>query len=98
MPLVWGDGISAVVGSKYGNDKPYTIFGGTKTLLGSWAAAFSTFGAVTISCLILKQTLVVSIYIGLFTGFITAIIEAITPKGFDNLAVPAVNAGLFASL
>ncbi|MHA2255072.1 MAG: DUF92 domain-containing protein, partial [Candidatus Heimdallarchaeaceae archaeon] len=37
-------------------------------------------------------TIVVSIYIGLFTGFITAIIEAITPKGFDNLAVPAVNA------
>ncbi len=93
MPLVWGDGISAVVGSKYGNDKPYTIFGGTKTLLGSWAAAFATFGAVTISCLILQQSLVVSIYIGLFTGFITAIIEAITPKGFDNIAVPAVNAG-----
>ena len=92
MPLVWGDGISAVVGSKYGNDKPYTIFGGTKTLLGSWSAAFATFGAVTISCLILQQTLVVSIYIGLFTGFITAIVEAITPKGFDNIAVPAVNA------
>ena len=92
MPLVWGDGISAVIGSKFGNDKPYTIFGGTKTLLGSWAAAFATFFAVTISCLILSQTLVVSIYIGLFTGFITAIIEAITPKGFDNLAVPAFNA------
>ncbi|MHA2309460.1 MAG: diacylglycerol/polyprenol kinase family protein, partial [Candidatus Heimdallarchaeaceae archaeon] len=92
MPLVWGDGISAVIGSKFGNDKPYTIFGGTKTLLGSWAAAFATFFAVTISCLILSQTIVVSIYIGLFTGFITAIIEAITPKGFDNLAVPAVNA------
>ena len=92
MPLVWGDGISAVIGSKFGNDKPYTIFGGTKTLLGSWAAAFATFFSVTISCLILSQTIVVSIYIGLFTGFITAIIEAITPKGFDNLAVPAANA------
>lgn len=96
MPLIWGDGISAVVGSKFGNDKPYTIFGGTKTLLGSWSAAFATFGSVAISCLILQQTLVVAIYIGLFTGFITAIIEAITPKGFDNLAIPGVNAlGLF---
>ena len=96
MPLVWGDGISAVVGSKFGNDKPYTVFGGTKTLLGSWSAAFATFGAVTISTLILQQTLSVAIYIGLFTGFITAIIEAITPKGFDNLAVPMINAlGLF---
>ena len=80
MPLVWGDGISAVVGSKYGNDKPYTIFGGTKTLLGSWAAAFATLFSVTISCLILSQTIVVSIYIGLFTGFITAIIEAISTE------------------
>jgi uncharacterized protein (TIGR00297 family) len=92
MPLVWGDGISAVIGSKYGNDKPYTIFGGTKTLLGSWSAAFATFFTVTISCLIYSQTLVVSIYLGLLTGFITAIVEAITPKGFDNLAIPGANA------
>ncbi len=92
MPLVWGDGISAVIGSKFGHDKAYSIFGGTKTLLGSWAAAFATFGAVSISCLILKQTLVVSIYIGLLTGFLTAIVEALTPKGYDNLSIPAVNA------
>ncbi len=100
MPLVWGDGFSAVIGSKFGNNgKQYKIFGGTKTLLGSWAAAFATFAAVSASCLIFQQSLAVSIYIGLLTGFITAIIEAITPKGFDNLAVPATNAlalfGLF---
>ncbi len=92
LPLVWGDGVSAVVGSKFGHDKAYTIFGGTKSLLGSWAAAFSTFGSVSIACLILQRTLAVSIYLGLLTGFLTAVIEAITPKGFDNLAVPAGNA------
>jgi uncharacterized protein (TIGR00297 family) len=92
MPLVWGDGISAVVGSKFGNDKAYKIFGGTKTLLGSWAAAFATFGAVTISCIILSQPAALSVYLGLITGFVTAFIEAMTPKGFDNIAVPAANA------
>ncbi len=92
MPLVWGDGMSAVIGTKFGEKSRYTIFGSTKSLLGSWTAAFATLGAVTISCLILKQTLQVAIYIGLLTGFITAIIEAITPKGFDNIAIPSANA------
>ncbi|MHA1346697.1 MAG: DUF92 domain-containing protein [Candidatus Heimdallarchaeaceae archaeon] len=92
MPLVWGDGMSAVIGTKFGDKSRYTIFGGTKSLIGSWTAAFATLAAVTISCLILNQTLRVSIYIGLLTGFITAIVEAITPKGFDNIAVPATNA------
>lgn len=95
LPLVWGDGISAVIGSKFGNNKAYKIFGGTKTLLGSWAAAFATFISVTIGCLILFRTVesvAVCIYIGLLTGFVTAFIEALTPKGFDNIAVPAANA------
>ena len=95
LPLVWGDGISAVIGSKFGNNKAYKIFGGTKTLLGSWAAAFATFISVTAGCLILFRNvdyIDVCIYIGLLTGFITAFIEALTPKGFDNIAVPAANA------
>ena len=95
LPLVWGDGISAVIGSKFGHDKAYKIFGGTKTLLGSWAGAFATFISVTIGCLILFRTadsVAVCIYIGLLTGFVTAFIEALTPKGFDNIAVPAANA------
>lgn len=95
LPLVWGDGMSAVIGSRFGNNKAYKIFGGTKTLLGSWAAAFSTFIAVTLGCFILFRTaesVAVCIYIGLLTGFITAFVEALTPKGFDNIAVPAANA------
>ncbi len=95
LPLVWGDGISAVIGSKFGNNKAYKIFGGTKTLLGSWAAAFATFISVTIGCLILfrsAESVEVCIYIGLLTGFVTAFIEALTPKGFDNIAIPAANA------
>ncbi len=92
MPLVWGDGMSAVIGTKFGEKSKYTIFGSTKSLLGSWTAAFATLGAVIISCLVYYQTLQVAIYIGLLTGFITAIIEAITPKGFDNITIPAVNA------
>jgi len=100
LPLVWGDGVSAVIGSKFGNNKAYKIFGGTKTLLGSWAAAFATFFSVTVGCLILlgaaesitAESIAVCIYIGLLTGFVTAFIEALTPKGFDNIAVPAANA------
>ncbi|MBY9000789.1 MAG: DUF92 domain-containing protein [Candidatus Heimdallarchaeota archaeon] len=92
IPLVWGDGMSAVIGTKFGEKSSYTIYGSTKSLLGSWTAAFATLGAVTVSCLILNQSMRVAIYIGLLTGFITAIIEAITPKGFDNIAIPATNA------
>ncbi|MHA1222980.1 MAG: DUF92 domain-containing protein [Candidatus Heimdallarchaeaceae archaeon] len=91
MPLVWGDGMSAVIGSKYGDKNRYTFLGGKKSLLGSWSAAFATFVSVAASSLILKQTFVVSIYIGLLTGLITAVVEAFTPKGLDNLAVPAAN-------
>ncbi len=92
MPLIWGDGMGAVIGTKYGEKSRYNVFGSTKSLLGSWTAAFATLVVVVISCLIFHQTLEVAIYIGLLTGFITAIVEAITPKGFDNIAIPAANA------
>jgi uncharacterized protein (TIGR00297 family) len=98
MPLVWGDGMSAVIGTKFGETSRYTIFGSTKSLLGSWTAAFATLVMVSICCLIFHQTLEVAIYIGLLTGFITAIVEAITPKGFDNIAIPAANALVMFSL
>ncbi|MHA1304067.1 MAG: DUF92 domain-containing protein [Candidatus Heimdallarchaeaceae archaeon] len=92
MPLVWGDGISAVIGEKFGINNRYTVFGGSKSLIGSWSAAFATFGSVTISSLIFTLNFSVAIYLGLLTGLITAIIETLTPKGFDNLAIPTANA------
>ena len=92
LPLVWGDGISAVVGLKYGKKGEFTIFKDTKSLIGSWSLAISSLVVVTITLTFFQINFFVSLYIGLVIAFISTIIEVVSPKGLDNITIPAVNA------
>ncbi|MHA1866104.1 MAG: DUF92 domain-containing protein [Candidatus Heimdallarchaeaceae archaeon] len=92
LPLVWGDGISAVVGLKYGKKVEFKIFQDKKSLIGSWSLAISSLVVVTIILTFFKINFFVSLYIGLLIAFISAIIEVVSPKGLDNISIPVVNA------
>lgn len=82
------DPIAAIVGKTWPVGK-YQTFGQTKTLSGS--AGFFIAAMVTCLCLIwvleeapLSEVVVVSISV----AFVTAIAEALTHKGYDNLTIP----------
>ncbi len=84
MPLTWGDGLAPVIGRKYGKRK-YTIFGSTRTLEGSLAF----WGAASLWVWLALGGGAGVVGIALTLGLITALIEAVSPWGLDNLTVTA---------
>ncbi|MBL1278700.1 MAG: hypothetical protein COA33_000375 [Fluviicola sp.] len=83
------DPIAALVGKKWPAGK-YTFFGHTKTLSGSFGfliAALITSLALTMG--VEKINFADAILISIVISIITALSEAFTHKGFDNLAIPA---------
>ena len=99
LPLVWGDGISAIVGSNsVKNGKYYTIFNSKKSLIGSWTVTFASAIAVFLATIVYKVPILTAFYLSLLVAGITTIIEAFSPKGIDNLTIPFVNASILYAL
>lgn len=101
MVMTWGDAMASLFG-KFKGKHLYTFLGSTKSFEGSMMMLLFSFLAVSISLFVLKgsamsiqaqQATGLSI---LLTGFLTAIIAAITealsPAGTDNLSVPLISA------
>lgn len=94
MAMSFGDGFASLIGSKYGNRK-YRILGDEKSIEGSLA--------MLIVC-ILAFSVVSVYYLGNIIpligplALIATLIEAITPKGLDNLTVSIITATLYLSL
>ena len=93
MPLTWGDGLAPVVGRAYGRH-PYTVLNSRRTVEGSvgffifsflftWLALWLVSGPPAIAPL-------TAVWPALVISFITAIMEAISIWGLDNLTVTAV--------
>ncbi|PKK99618.1 MAG: hypothetical protein CVV57_00780 [Tenericutes bacterium HGW-Tenericutes-2] len=84
LVMGYGDGLAAVIGSKYGKFK--LIFG--KTLEGSITMFIASL-IVTITILLIFR--VPNPYlIALGVAFVASTIELFTPKGLDNLSVPLI--------
>lgn len=81
--LAFADPMAALVGKTYGK-RPYTIFGEIRTYEGS------------LTCLLVSALIMalfgVPWYLALFAGLILAVVEALTPRGSDNLFLPVVAA------
>jgi phytol kinase len=93
MPLTWGDGLAPVMGRAYGRH-PYTVYSSSRTLEGSagfllfsflftWLALWFIGGPPHISPL----TAVLPAFV---ISLATALVEAISIWGLDNLTVTAV--------
>jgi phytol kinase len=85
LAMAWGDGMAAVIGSKYGRTK----FVGQKSIEGSVAAFFFSFLAIFLYfVLYIRMSVVVALTRSLLYGTVTAVIEGLTFGDLDNLLVP----------
>jgi phytol kinase len=94
MPMTWGDSFAAIVGKRLGTHR-YTPSGTTKTVEGSitmfvlsFISVFSVFVAFE---LLDNAGLVWAAAFAAVTALCATVIEAISPKGLDNLTVPAIS-------
>ena len=88
LTLGYGDGLAAVIGSKWGKRK--LIYG--KSVEGSLTMLLATF-IVTFTLLAFNFSFPIALSVALVLAISATVIELYTPKGLDNLTVP-----LFTSL
>lgn len=86
--MSYGDGFASVIGLKFGKKK-FNVCGDEKSYIGSMAMFAFTF-IMTIVAMLFYNIEITSFLIGvlLFIALVAAIVEAITPRGLDNLTVP----------
>lgn len=98
--MMWGDGMSAPIGMKYGKNHTVEIFGSKRSLQGTLAVfIFSFLGAFVIFWffgILNYGTLApggvimwTEIFILAIAGSVTAtLVELVSPKGTDNITLP----------
>jgi phytol kinase len=92
MPLTWGDGLAPVIGKKFGKHT-YQIQGTTRSIEGSVGFFFAAFLATWLALWIIpgapQITPAEALIPALIVSFATALVEAVTIWGLDNLTVTA---------
>ncbi len=94
MPMTWGDALAAVVGRRWGRRK-FRVPGGYRTLEGSLTFLVVAWAATALPLAFLSGTPFPgwrAVPVALLVALTTAVVEAISPWGTDNLTVPAVSA------
>ncbi|MHA1928248.1 MAG: diacylglycerol/polyprenol kinase family protein [Candidatus Thorarchaeota archaeon] len=98
--MMWGDGMSAPVGIKYGESTTREIFGSKRSIPGSMALlvfgfigamfAFWWFGVFTFGSLVDNGAIlwIPMITIALVGSVSATLIELVSPKGTDNTTLP----------
>ena len=86
--MSYGDGFASLLGMKFGKRK-YKIFGDKKSYVGSISMFIFTLFMIIIAFLYYGVDITsYKLLIIAFIAMAAAIIEAITPRGLDNLSVP----------
>jgi phytol kinase len=97
LPMAFGDAAASIVGQKMGRHQ-FNIFS-KKSLEGTTAMFTITFVSVTLSLLLFSYLCPFSTAILLLASLgvaaLATAIEALTPKGIDNLTVPLISALAF---
>jgi phytol kinase len=93
LPMAFGDAAASLVGQKMGRHQ-FNIFS-KKSLEGTTAMFTITFVSVTLSLLLFSYMCPFStsilLYASLGVAALATAIEALTPKGLDNLTVPLLS-------
>lgn len=91
IAMSYGDGFASIIGTRYGRRK-YKIFGASKSLEGSFAMFTATLAMfLLVSLYYSREITAFLIPLAIFATFL----EAITPKGLDNLSVSIPTAFLY---
>ena len=86
--MSYGDGFASLLGMKFGKRK-YKIFGDKKSYVGSISMFVFTLIMIVIAFLYYGVNITYyKLLILAFMALAAAIVEAITPRGLDNLSVP----------
>ena len=96
MPMTWGDAMAAIVGKRVGRRK-YSIAGGTRSVEGSLTMFLVSWGATLVPLLLLPSDalgLMAAMGVAAATAAAATAVEAISPWGVDNLAVPAISVAI----
>lgn len=95
LATAYGDGLASVFGLKFGK-RNYNLTGGEKSVIGSLTMFTFTFLAAisglifygwVVGTVTLNYTLIIPL---LMVSVIATLVEALTPKGLDNLSVPLI--------
>jgi len=89
MPLTWGDSAAGILGKRFGAHK-FTILGQRSSLEGSLAMFLFGLLGTYFALVLFGQSASMSFVLSLITAFVAAIVEALSPRGLDNLTVPLV--------
>ncbi len=102
MAMTWGDAMASIVGQAYGR-RAYSLWGQRKTWLGSLACFSWSMLAITLTLILVGQSTLPSAFqytppIALLHAALASlaatVVEALSPKGTDNLFVPFATAGV----
>ncbi len=100
LATAYGDGLASVIGLRWGKIK-YNITGDEKSVAGSVTMLIATLIAVTCGLIFyssvagalrLSYDLVIPLII---VAIVATLVEALTPKGLDNLSVPLASSSIF---
>ncbi|MCY7285619.1 MAG: phosphatidate cytidylyltransferase, partial [Cyanobacteria bacterium CAN_BIN43] len=97
LVMTWGDGLAGLVGKRFGRHR-YQLWGMEKSWEGSLTMAIV---ATLVSALILSNIVdstVQLITIAFTVGILSAVLEAFSNLGIDNLTVPILSAAIAYSL
>ena len=97
MIMGYGDGLAAVVGSRYGS-KIFTIRGAKKSLEGSLIMFAVSFLISFIIIILMANLSLKAFVLAVLIAFISTLAEAFTPKGLDNITVPLLSFAVFTFL
>ena len=91
--LAGGDGLADIVGRRFGGERTFGIGGSKKTIVGSLAMFIGSF--VMTMLLLAAFGLVAPLDLGalllpvLLLSLLATVVEAFSPKGIDNILIPA---------
>lgn len=93
LPLAYGDGLGAVIGRKFGRH-PYRIID-KKSIEGSLAVFAGTAVSLLVGMVYYGVPLQDAAWMSVAIGLVIMVVEGVTPKGLDNLAIPLSAVVLF---
>lgn len=96
MQMSLADGMAAIVGTLYGKTNSYIVFGQRKSRIGSLAFLSVSLVVLAWYALAVGSQINVAVIAGL--ALAATIIENIAVRGFDNLLVPILVAGVLGAM
>ncbi|MFL7840510.1 MAG: diacylglycerol/polyprenol kinase family protein [Candidatus Promineifilaceae bacterium] len=84
--LAGGDGLADILGRRFGGDSTFGFGGSQKTIIGSVGMFLGSFIMILVLTAVFGTGLILPTIIIL--SLFATIVEAISPKGFDNYTIP----------